>query len=396
MILDDGQEQLDSFISNCVAIHDDWRHWAPYDEYSAFPLLLSPPTCVSNSQNLFGLTYSEVLQLHGMWPRQVISPEFRVRSPLANLLADPRALTQVMAAAQAPNRMISLFYSDHPSTEALRAQLGALECAMYPASTTYTDPAARAQWHNLLASAGIPVLPGELCSNQKELTSFLSRHHVAVVKHSDQPPYMVRVGATGVAFPVYAEAYVEARCSPNVQLFVLPDGSIRSLGINEQIIAGLCHIGNQTPALLTVTEIAELLSIGHAVVETMRLSGPVVGLDFVVSDVRQPFVVDVNERFNTSTYPQLLMWRLSHSSRQSAYRMVAQRAHTASLSDIYFGADFPRFDFVRGEGALLAAPTRHEDGMLSFFLMSFGTFGATLDRLHDGAANSIASHCASH
>ena len=393
---------MEALVRTSVFIHDDSRPWSPFDEYSSFPLFLGARVCVTNSQGLFGRRYAEFLQTSGLWAQTIISPEFRVPSPLSNLASDERATQRVLRECASAALTLSFFYDDHHQSPTLVGRLreeNPLQ-RVSPNGVRYATPEARSCWRERLRIAGVNTLEGGICLQRSDVESLVQQFRGAVVlKRVGTPPIVVepteveRIPET--SFPAYAERHVVTRCSPNVQFFVRDDSVAVPLGVNEQILRGLAHVGNHSPDSLTPNEIERLLDQAARAIDCMKIEGPIVGFDFVVSLSGDVFLVDINERFNSSTYPQHFLWRHGLDSQTRQFWMMATQAQVTSLSEVFYSESFPRFSFETRTGVLLAAPTASfsADGMLGFFLLAVGESLADARRFGDRAETIVNQFC---
>ncbi|MEQ9205801.1 MAG: ATP-grasp domain-containing protein [Phycisphaerales bacterium] len=111
---------------------------------------------------------------------------------------------------------------------------------------------------------------------------------------------------------------LEVRNSPNVQFDITSDGC-RFLGVSEQqMTQSFAFGGNEYPSAYANDR--QIMNQGDRIAHWLHDQGyrGLVGIDFIVTTENKVFVVEINPRVNTSTFPLLMCDRLGCS----AFRLV--------------------------------------------------------------------------
>ena len=106
--------------------------------------------------------------------------------------------------------------------------------------------------------------------------------------------------------------------SPNVQ-YTITDAEPKFLGISDQhMTPSLAFGGNQYPS--PHAQHPDLLNQSNRIAHWLHKAGyrGIVGIDFVITTESQAYIVEINPRINTSTFPLLLAQRLN----RSAFRLM--------------------------------------------------------------------------
>jgi len=350
------QVSLNDFVQSHAFLHDDSTPAAAFDEYSLHPVLLGAAVVVTNSARYCGPRYRKHLGALGAWPGQVIEPHEISLSPTSNMVNDARALDTLASAMKRGSLELSTFYHDTPHLPQLAALLEqrGVQAAVHPTPGLPSKCAARSDAMALLQQYGVPTLPGAACNQSQDIAHMAGRFGRVLIKEDGGVPILYNAGdfcPTPRAFPVYVEQFVQVLSSPNIQW--MSGRGIGALVVCDQIVTDFKHVGNRAMDVHAVGEQLKAVETGLAAIcAAFDFIGPI-GLDAVIDDAGKLFIVDINARFNSCTYPQFFLRSLGMASAPFIYESVELR--TQLLDDVFFDNRFIRFDH-EGAGSLLVGP----------------------------------------
>jgi len=367
-------ELLRDFVESCAFIHDDWNPelgYADWDQYDTNPLLLGAKTCIVTSLDGFGDHYLNYLNELGIVPEVLIKPQFHSYRLIDNILGDDSALAALRREVAYRRLDISVFYSDQINqleNLAGYTSSASFRPAIYPPPPIFALLNNRLEAWEILKQNQIPLPIGEICTSMQELTSFygyvadigfrniiLKRGHrnsTRVGNHMDLELLADRIG-----FPVLAEVVYPTAVSPVCQLIAWR-GQFLHLFTLKQNIENWHFVGDQFPNQLSGSLQQRAAAILSKLINLFPTYAGVIGVDFIVTTHNELFVVDVNPRFNSSTYPFFfLAERLQKVAKKSVYAnyRIIDDCPVLNLSCI-LRRGFRRFEPRSNSGVLLFNP----------------------------------------
>jgi hypothetical protein len=380
----DPNASLRRFVQTHAFIHDDSLATAPFDEYSMHPALLAAPVVVTSSARFYGARYRGELRRLGAWPEEVIEPEETSLSPMRNLIADEVALDALAGRMRDRGLDLSTFYHDTEGLSELLALLGQrrLSPRVRPGGDLPAECATRSGAMALLKRFDIPTLPGTPCHDETEVEHAADQMGRVLIKADHAVPIAMTAGDAcrwGLRFPVYVEQYVEVSSSPNLQW--TSAGELIHLTACDQIVRNLRHVGNRSlRADVSAYQIDALRTRLEGLCRETSYEGPI-GLDAVIDVSGQLFIVDINARFNSCTYPLFYLAEGCAPGVSFVYEYVEFR--TTMLDDIYFDGRFLRHGDGPAGSLLVGAVAAHIGGPTrGGFLLTVAQHAEEADDVH--------------
>ncbi|WP_188674800.1 hypothetical protein [Subtercola lobariae] len=330
---DEGLELARDYVSSHAFVHDDlWKHLPDdFDELSAHPTLYHAPVVVTSRQLVAA---NSLKSTNSTGAQQVIRTPGR--SPL-EVLAASTAKREELARLVVSNRLhLSAFYSDR--SELLTLQSAAEELGWKP--QIHPDPAQYSAYahhaENLSILRGLVELfpQSRVCNSATEaFGAFVELGPEVFVKGIDSSASRANTAArveeiaTDEGFPIVIQKAIPATSSPTLQ-WISWKGAVRPLFIADQLLRNSHHVGNvysQRREEQIAIKYWELLIL---CMNTLDGWQGVAGMDFLEdSQSRTLIPVDLNARFNSSTFPILH----GLESRNEGRRDIVYRRHVLEL-----------------------------------------------------------------
>jgi ATP-grasp domain-containing protein len=316
------RSSLGQFVSECAFLHDDIdenlldeRGQYNWDQYSTNAFLVGAPVAVIDTLNGFGDRYIDYLSSLDCYSRKIIIPNHIHPSLVSNLRSDASCLKELKDIVQTSNLHISSFYSDRTKKfDILLAELSTETHApsLYPSIVSFEKYNSKVYIRRLLKSHNIPQPEGMVCESESDLLYFFRsrrKYHRVIVKRIHWDSRIIELEkdvftiAKQIAFPLIAETcYDDIISSPVVHL-IRWKGSEEHLFTVDQIIEDWKHYGNKSLSRSMSQWQDEIHSLGLRVLSFLTEYEGVIGIDLIIPRNGDVMVVDVNPRFNASTYP---------------------------------------------------------------------------------------------
>jgi len=411
--VESATELFDQFIQSCMFIHDDVldelrteNGELDWDQFGTNPFFVGAHTCVVDTLKGFGQTYLDYLNDLQCLPETIIVPAHKGSSLLDNLLHDKSALDQLKYVARQRKLDISSFYSDQAKDfERLIVYLSQDDYVprLYPSKEEFQVLEDKITARGLLATAGVPVPEGVVCTSIDEIRSFygyskrrgitmlVKKHHwqtQAIDGDEDIERLLVKI-----EFPVIAELAYEVVCSP-VSHHIMWNSQARHLFIVDQVIENWRHYGNKLPHGLSRDLVARIVEYSSGTIKRRPSYAGVCGIDYIVTPENDVFAVDLNPRFNSSTYPFyfLLKAGVQLDSICASFRFA--RIPVRDLSSVFTDPDFVPFKVGSPEGILLLTPVFDfaNEAVIRFLYLAIATSHERLSGLERNLLNILSMH----
>jgi hypothetical protein len=230
------------------------------------------------------------------------------------------SLLEVKSQVQRLNLDISLFYADRisdifslvesVSTSQFRPQV-------WPNPNLFSEINDKMIARTFLEGLGLALPPGAVISDYNELTAFRRQHGTVFAKPRHHET--VRISRDDprnpeLTFPLLVEAEVPEVISSPVTCWLQLKGEAAYLGSTYQILDGPNYRGNlRDPGLLGTELESRLIEMCSSIAAALPDHQGPAGLDTVVTAEGDILAVDLNLRFNSSTYLLYLIHRLNVS-----------------------------------------------------------------------------------
>lgn len=375
-------EIVDYLRQSHVFLHDDcWPHYeGDQDELSQHPLIIGSEAVACSPLLGYGEETLEALDAIGfncapkyLCPAGANSPTEAIlaNAPLADSLAEGLK-----------GRRLSIFYPDASRSVELIESLvsrSQVEAHQLPSPHEFQRCSDRTVTDGYLRRIGAGTIEATTSDSLAEISSFRSavggevvlkcHHHPTVVAASDKDvaSYLRSVCETGLTSPIRAEKRHSVISSPVVAILIDDLGNASLLYVAEQLFDKGCnHVGNVFSSEFdTNGRYDDCLKLAQLIAEdNPSMRSGVVGLDLIrLADGRQ-FIIDVNARFNSSTFPALFVQSAFDEVPYSAiYKKYVSRG-IKSLDEVFERCSFEMMS--SGYGTLLFSP-RSINGELSHF-----------------------------
>jgi predicted ATP-grasp superfamily ATP-dependent carboligase len=359
---------FEEFISSCVFIHDDTDSSAgvDWDQHGTNPFLLGPPVCVVDSIEGFGDTYLDYLRNLGALPETIIIPSQDTTDLTENLLSDRVARAKCKYFLDR-GLDISVFYSDE-SKKRLNTLFTDRCCVsrIHPSPESFSLANDKLTIHSLLEDTVVPVPNSLICSSINDLQYFYSqvrsyyptilikKHHWNTITISTEKD-INRLGAE-LDFPVIAEVAYSVKSSP-VSHNLIWKGKTHHLFLLLQHIQDLKHAGNGIPTNLPPSVCNQIIEYSQMVMERVSNFSGVFGIDFIITTNNELIVVDVNPRFNSSTYPFYFLFKQGVDPENTFAKYGYTKCSIKNFNSIFFDDDFLAYSRDSQEGIVLYSPS---------------------------------------
>jgi len=363
-------EAFEDFIFKCVFIHDDTDSSAgvDWDPHGTNPFLLGPRYCVVDTLVGFGEPYLDYLRDMGILPSTLIIPEHVTDSLTDNLLMDRQQLTELERIVRTNDLHFSVFYSDHKKEQlAATVMDGPYESRIHPSLRAFSIGNDKLRMRSLLENTSVPIPEGAICQSAQDVLHFfdqaqsrfpkilIKKHHWDTVTLGSRSEAEAFGLSPAVEYPVLAEVAYPVRCSPVCHNLVW-QGGITHLFTVMQHIRDLRHAGNLTPTEVPNAVLDRMAECCEKIIEHVPGFSGVFGVDFILTKDDQLLAVDVNPRFNSSTYPFFFLQRMGADLETTCARYGFKTCTVPNLSHIFLDDRFVPFDRKRLEGCVIYAP----------------------------------------
>ena len=365
---------LDEFIESCFFIHDDILdelrtdtgelNW---DQFGTNSFFLGARACAVDTLDGFGEPYLDYLHSLNCLPETIIIPVHQTHSLVENLLMDQTALEQLRAVCRREHLNISSFYSDEGKDfEKLIAYLSEDDYLplLYPSKTAFQCGNDKLFMRTLMVNAGLAVPSGAICSSLEELHRICKHHReqgsltllkkmhwqTQAVAHEEMLKRCAKL-----EFPLIAEKAYHYVCSPVAHYIALKNQAAYLFSMN-QIIENWHHYGNELPHKLSQKVLAQMAECSSAIIRLLPDYEGIIGIDYIVTPEDNVLAVDVNPRFNSSTYPLCFLLRMGIDLASVYVRYRFARVPVENVSKVFTDRDFIAFNPRKSEGILMLSP----------------------------------------
>jgi hypothetical protein len=336
--------------------------------------------------------YSEYLHSFGAASGRTLWVENNdpARSVTDDALASPELLAALRELADGRTYLMPLGIS--PAEEQLSKATG-LPLAG-PSASTCKAVNGKIFSRRLVETEGLTAVPGAIVETVGELAGALAEHLLpgskAVVKESmgvsgrgmvvleapERADRLVRMlarrGDGDTRANLVVEQWIEKVCDLNYQVVVSRKGEVRFEAVKAAVVQDGVHKGHMFPVALTGDELAVLHHAGEVIGAALFAEGyyGMVGIDAMLGKdgVVYP-CLEINARFNMSTYQSTLAERFVGEGKHAVAATIGLRPHRThtfaevaeALGDLLFtGEDRPGL-LINNFATLNAAATEGED-----------------------------------
>lgn len=366
---------LKEFVDSCLFIHDDVEPDLRnengdfiYDQFGSNPFFLGAQSCVVDTLDGFGEQYLGYLDEINCLPKNLIIPKRQVDSLLVNLLEDSNALDQARNIISDGRLNLSGFYVDETKDFNKLIELTSTAAhipKLYPSQASYSVANNKVIAWQMMDKKGVLKPEGRLCFSEEDLLDYAEfnlkkNQSILLKKHHWQNHFVDNESALAkslkkLSYPVIAERLYATNLSI-VSHYIKINGNIYPLFILRQNIKNWKHYGNDLPAQLPRDVVEKIHRISGEIIELFPDFEGVFAVDYIVTDQNELLPVDLNPRFNTSTYPAYFLSRFNIPLNEVYAAMRFSYVPVVNLSSIFLDKKFVPFSPQRGEGVLLMTP----------------------------------------
>jgi len=289
-------------------------------------------------------------------------------------LASPRLLADLRALADGRTYLMPLGIS--PAEEQLAKDTG-LPLAG-PSAQTCKAVNGKIFSRRLVEETGLTAVPGAICETVGELADALAEHLLpggrAVVKESlgvsgrgmvvldnpDKAARLVRMlGRRGVdaRADLVVERWIEKVCDLNYQVLVSRRGEVRFENVKAAVVEDGVHKGHVFPVDLTEAQVDQLRAAGQIIGRELFAEGyfGMIGIDAMLGlDGKIYPCLEINARFNMSTYQSTLAERHIGPGRHAVATTISLRPHLRhSFAEVADALGPLLFTGTQSEGLLI-------------------------------------------
>lgn len=361
---------LTDLVKSCAFVHDDFAEpglqlKSDWDLYGTKPFLLGADVCVARGLQCFGESYLQYLDGLKCIPSTIITPVDYSKPLIIALLQDPIACSNLRKSVQNKQLHLSPYYSNS-TTDHLLSRLASPEFVplAHPGSSVFAKANNKIEMRCLLEKEGIPIPYGVVCSSAEELGQFYNsvkhKYSRILLKKDHWRSLIISTSEeienlSEFEFPLTAEIVYPVRCSP-VSHNVMWHNQFQHLFILEQSIHQFHYSGNRLPTDISDRTKERISEFSRAVLEKLPNYSGICGIDFIITQSDELLVVDVNPRFNSSTYPFYFLVRMAMKLEEIHADYSYTRCNLANLDKIFLDSEFLPFSRETGEGIFIFAP----------------------------------------
>lgn len=409
---DPGAALFGQFVAQCAFIHDDVSEDMvdeegnlDWDQYATNPFLLGAQVCAVDTLAGFGDEYIDYLASLAAVPREIVIPSHRHPSLVANLLSEDRCISRLQKEIQSRKLHVSSFYSDSAmGFDALLQKVSSSTHTprLYPSASVFEQANDKVAIRTILEEHGIALPEGMTCWSESDLRYFFKvrRKYPGVLAkkiHWATRPIVNEQDIDEVVrdlkFPIVVETCYEDVVATPVSHYIRWHSKCEHLFTLEQVIVHWQHYGNKSAGLFTVESQETIADKSFEILSVLSDYEGVLGFDFIITKEGEVLPVDVNPRFNSSTYPCYFLQRLGYKLERSFFVMRVVDEEIASLSSLLLDPDFVRLT-PDSPGMFLYNPVWDFERCLvhKFTYLCLGDTAEELDRYESALRDVISTH----
>jgi hypothetical protein len=382
-------DTLASFLDAVVTLHDD-RLMSVEDDrdhYARHTLLLPVAATVLNSLDGHGESVlRRIDDFRGGPVQDRILASDPTDSLLVALTRDEHLISELAVVFEQRRLAISPFYADRRELHEIRgliASRAGYRPELIPSTESFKALNDKIAAKERLVGLGIKTPPHALADSHADVQAALRTvGRPLVVKHDHEEIWMVLSDEQARAlpdraFPAIVEAFIAPRFSP-IAHWLQYHGERRLLFVVGQRLSGMVHTGNYSLTALSAEALSDVSQTGERLLDSEPKFEGVIAVDFIADGRGQMWAVDVNPRFNASTYAFAALCLRGYSGAASYQELDV---NLPSLADLVGHHAFPGLQGEDGPGCLLFGPVLSPTGGVRRFciLTLAGTLGEALN-----------------
>lgn len=358
---------FEDFISSCLFIHDDTDSSAgvDWDQHGTNTFLLGAKSCVVDSLDGFGEDYIEFLKRIDCFPENIFIPYHKTDDLISNLLLDENVNSKLLSLYRKLGFDISVFYSEEAKLKVLSLfKQEKISPVIHPINDAFVLGNNKIFMRSIIEKNNIPIPPGSICYSLEDILYFyfhvyrsfpdilIKKHHwdTKVISSENE----IR-SLTDLEYPVIAEVKYPHKASPVSHNLVWKEGFEHQF-IVLQDIKNFRHAGNIIPTHLSDEKNDEIIEYSQIIASLIPGFLGVFGIDFIITLDDKIMVVDINPRFNSSTYPFYFMLRMGINLKGCYAKYGFKNCSIKNLSSLFKYKHLPFFNRETKEGILLYSP----------------------------------------
>ena len=298
---------FEAYIKETIFYHYDGWTDDPLDEHSAHPSLHPLSLALTSLRNV-GAAHVQLLRSQDLMGTTIEVPvDKRLQSD------EIVSFIENQAESHEVRKRVSLFYNADDSLD-----FAALGLRQSPELHLFRQWNNRQSSRKLIDNLGVPQPRGCAVSSIDDVNEFVSNVNGPwIAKTYDRHP--MRIETTDEVLKIFSpwpegdwtiEEHVATgiiTVTPNLTWLVSEEIDPKPIFMfaSDQLLSpgSLNHCGNRFPSTLSEDLIQKCADIAAPILSSLLRIDSVVGIDFVFNQDDEPLVVDVNPRFNSSTFP---------------------------------------------------------------------------------------------
>ena len=360
-------ENFEDFISSCLFIHDDTDSSAgvDWDQHGTNIFLLGAKSCVVDSLDGFGDEYIEFLKRLDCFPENIFIPYQITGDLICDLLLDVDTNSRLLNLYRKRNFDISVFYSAEAKSKVLSLfKKEEISPVIHPTNESFMQGNNKLFMRSIIEKNNIPIPPGSICNSLEDILYFylhvcrsfpsilIKKHHWDTKVISSQNEIRSLID---LEYPVIAEVKYPHKASPVSHNLIWKEGFEHQF-IVLQDIKNFRHAGNIIPTHLSDKVNDKIVEYSQIIASLIPGFFGVFGIDFIITSDDNIMVVDINPRFNSSTYPFYFMLRMGINLNGCYAKYGFTNCSIKNLSSIFKHRHLPFFNRDTKEGILLYSP----------------------------------------
>lgn len=360
---------IDNFIDSCIFIHDDTspgdNDVSDWDINGTKPFILGARHCVAKNIECFGNGYKEYLRDLGCFPKQVFIPKSNKFSLIESLLAD-EILVEHIKSVMCKNKLdISTYYSRAVEVTVQKALTTASHTpSLYPSPDIYSFANNKIAMWQQLSQLKIPLPIGDICHSVEAVRKFYlynAGSNGIIIKQDHWKLEIVKtiedIDTLKLVFPVLVEVLEPTISSPITHNLVWNGRYSHLFTVQQSINGDYSHGGNYSPVQLSEDIRQNMIEISSEVLSSLNGLSGICGIDFIINNKNEIRVVDINPRFNSSTYPYYFLHRMGLESENVYTKYGFLFCDLSNLDEVFIRKkSFELYSPKKKEGVFFFSP----------------------------------------
>lgn len=319
-----GRAALWEYCRQLLFLHEDCLpDVLDWEDYLSFhPMLISPDGLVITdpapletilSQKQWGLSRIAM-------PKTFIALGRNSPSAAQSICNDGTVLAQHSGEIRKNCKRTSVFHPERRELQLIRKRAPDLPPIVEHVGRQNVELQNRLEARRALSKASVNCPQGRIVENRQQLVAYLETLNTPHSVRSASKTFCLkrksevqRFVELNLEYPLWVERWIPSILSPNVQ-WIVTKHSAFPLFCSRQLLDGTNYRGNIIGDIPREIQ-RQCDEMVHRFIESLEDYQGVVGIDFIVTQGKKVYAIDVNARFNSSTFPFWWLYEASSGAR---------------------------------------------------------------------------------